>query len=215
MIKIAPSLLAADFSCLADEIRKVEEAGAEFLHLDIMDGHFVPNLTFGPAVVAALRKHSSMVFDVHLMIENPQYFIAAFADAGADIITVHAEATPHMHRLVQSIKSVGKLAGVSLNPGTPLTAVEEILGYVDMVLVMSVNPGFGGQQFIRSSVDKIARLRKMIDERGLKVDIQVDGGINAETAREVVNAGANILVAGSSVYGSADVKRAIADLRVM
>lgn len=215
MIKIAPSLLAADFSCLADEVRKVEEAGAEFLHLDIMDGHFVPNLTFGPAVVAALRKHSNMVFDVHLMIENPQYFIEAFADAGADIITVHAEATPHMHRLVQSIKSVGKLAGVSLNPGTPLTAVEEILGYVDMVLVMSVNPGFGGQQFIRSSVDKIARLRKMIDERGLKVDIQVDGGINAETAREVVNAGANILVAGSSVYGSADVKRAIADLRVM
>lgn len=212
-IKIAPSILSADFSRLADEITKIEQAGADWVHIDVMDGHFVPNLTFGPPVVAAIRKVTPLPFDVHLMVNNPQDLIEPFARAGADIITVHAETAPHLHRLIQTIKELGKKAGVSLNPSTPLSAVEEVLADVDMLLIMSVNPGFGGQKFIPSAVDKIARLKSMLDERNLIVDIEVDGGINAATARQVIAAGANILVAGSAVYGAPDIPQAINAIR--
>lgn len=213
MIKIAPSLLSANFAYLADEIKKVEAAGADLLHLDIMDGHFVPNLTFGPPVIAALRQVTKLPFDVHLMVTNPQELIEPFVKAGADILTVHAETAPHMHRLIQTIKASGVQAAVSLNPATPLTAIEEVLSDLDMVLIMSVNPGFGGQQFIPESVNKIKRLRQMIESRNLKVDIEVDGGINKTTAQAVVEAGANVLVAGSAVYGAPDVAKAIQELR--
>ncbi len=212
-IKIAPSILSADFSRLADEITKIEQAGADWVHIDVMDGHFVPNLTFGPPVVAAIRKVTPLPFDVHLMVNNPQDLIEPFARAGADIITVHAETAPHLHRLIQTIKELGKKAGVSLNPSTPLSLVEEVLANVDMLLIMSVNPGFGGQKFIPSAVDKIARLKSMLDERNLIVDIEVDGGINAATARQVIAAGANILVAGSAVYGAPDIPQAINAIR--
>ena len=212
-IKIAPSILSADFSRLADEIIKIEQAGADWVHIDVMDGHFVPNLTFGPPVVAALRKVTPLPFDVHLMVTNPQDLIEPFAKAGADIITVHAETAPHLHRLIQTIKELGKKAGVSLNPSTPLSAVEEVLADVDMLLIMSVNPGFGGQKFIPGAVDKIARLKSMLDERNLIIDIEVDGGINAATARQVIAAGANVLVAGSAVYGAADIPQAINAIR--
>lgn len=213
MIKIAPSLLSANFAFLAQEIKKVEDAGADMIHLDIMDGHFVPNLTFGPPVVAALRTLTTLPFDVHLMITNPQDFIDPFIKAGADIITIHTETTPHLHRLIQTVKGASIKAAVSLNPATSLTAVEEILPDLDMVLIMSVNPGFGGQQFIPQSIDKIRRLRQMIEDRGLSVDIQVDGGINSKTAPLVTAAGANVLVAGSAVYGAPDVAEAIRQLR--
>lgn len=212
-IKIAPSILSADFSRLADEIIKIEQAGADWVHIDVMDGHFVPNLTFGPPVVAAIRKVTQLPFDVHLMVNNPQDLIEPFAKAGADIITVHAETAPHLHRLIQTIKELGKKAGVSLNPSTPLTAVEEVLADVDMLLIMSVNPGFGGQKFIPSALDKISRLKSRLDERNLSVDIEVDGGINAATARQVIAAGANILVAGSAVYGAPDITQAINAIR--
>lgn len=213
MIKIAPSLLSANFAYLADEIKKVEAAGADLLHLDIMDGHFVPNLTFGPPVIAALRQVTKLPFDVHLMVMNPQELIEPFVQAGADILTVHAETAPHMHRLIQTIKASGVRAAVSLNPATSLTTIEEVLSDLDMVLIMSVNPGFGGQQFIPESINKIKRLRQLIESRNLKVDIEVDGGINKTTARTVVDAGATILVAGSAVYGAPDVTKAIQDLR--
>lgn len=213
MIKIAPSLLSANFAYLADEIKKVEAAGADLLHLDIMDGHFVPNLTFGPPVIAALRQVTKLPFDVHLMVTNPQELIEPFVKAGADILTVHAETAPHMHRLIQTIKASGVRAAVSLNPATSLTTIEEVLGDLDMVLIMSVNPGFGGQQFIPESINKIKRLRQLIESRNLKVDIEVDGGINKSTARTVVDAGATILVAGSAVYGAPDVTKAIQELR--
>jgi ribulose-phosphate 3-epimerase len=213
VIKIAPSLLSANFAYLADEIKKVEAAGADLLHLDIMDGHFVPNLTFGPPVIAALRQVTQLPFDVHLMVTNPQELIEPFVKAGADILTVHAETAPHMHRLIQTIRASGVQAAVSLNPATSLTAIEEVLSDLDMVLIMSVNPGFGGQQFIPESVNKIKRLRQMIESRNLKVDIEVDGGINKTTAQAVVEAGANILVAGSAVYGAPDVAKAIQELR--
>ena len=213
MIKIAPSILSADFAYLADEIKKVTDAGAEYIHLDIMDGQFVPNITFGSPVVAALRKTTKAVFDVHLMVEQPENQIEPFFEAGADLICFHAETAKHMHRIVQTIKAGGAKAAVALNPGTSLSVIEEILPELDMVLLMTVNPGFGGQKFIPSVLDKIERLRAIIDGNDFNIDIQVDGGINTETAKLVIAAGANILVAGSAVYGAENPAAVIAALR--
>ena len=213
MIQIAPSILSADFAYLANEIKRLEEAGADLIHIDIMDGHFVPNLTFGPPVVSALRGITRLPFDVHLMVTNPQDLIEPFAKAGADIITVHTETAPHLHRLLQSIREKGVKAGVSLNPSTSLAQVEEVLPDLDMVLIMSVNPGFGGQKFIPSSLDKIRRLKKQLDERQLAVDIEVDGGVTPANAADVTAAGATILVAGSAVFGAQDMAQAIQQLR--
>ena len=212
MIYIAPSLLSADFSKLQEEVKDIEQGGADWLHLDVMDGHFVPNITFGPGLIKALRPHSNLFFDVHLMIENPDKYIQAFADSGADMIVVHAEACTHLHRTIQSIHATGKKAGVALNPATSLSVLDYILPDVDMVLLMSVNPGFGGQKFI-NIVPKLERLMEMCNALGVSPLIQVDGGITPETAPLVVNAGANVLVAGSAVFGKPDRKAAIEALR--
>lgn len=201
-IQIAPSLLAADFARLGEEVAAAETGGADLLHLDIMDGHFVPNITIGPLVVEAVRRTTSLPLDVHLMIEEPERYIPRFAQAGADILTVHVEACLHLHRTVQQIKGLGVKAGVSLNPATPLNSLEEILEYVDLVLVMTVNPGFGGQEFIAGMLAKVRRLRQMLDERGLNCELEVDGGINVETAPKVVAAGAKVLVAGEAIFGA-------------
>jgi ribulose-phosphate 3-epimerase len=199
-VRIAPSILAADFARLGEELRAVTAAGADLIHIDVMDGHFVPNLTIGPGVVKALRPHSKAPFDVHLMIAPVDPFIPDFAAAGADIITVHPEAGPHLHRTLQLIKSLGKKAGVALNPGTPPDAVDPVLDLVDLVLVMSVNPGFGGQSFIGSQLDKIRALRRRIDARGRIIDLEVDGGITPETAPAAIAAGADLLVAGTATF---------------
>lgn len=199
-VRIAPSILSADFAALGQEVRAIETAGADWVHIDVMDGHFVPNLTIGPAVVKALRPHSTLPFDVHLMISPVDHFLDAFAAAGADIITVHPEAGPHIHRSVQHIKSLGKLAGVSLNPATPAKMLDYLIDDIDLVLVMSVNPGFGGQSFITSQLRKIEAVRKMIDKSGRDIRLEVDGGIDAATAPLAIAAGADVLVAGTATF---------------
>lgn len=212
-VRIAPSILSADFSKLGEEVAAIEAAGADWVHIDVMDGHFVPNLTFGAPVVSCLRKVTKMPFDVHLMVEAPQNYIADFAKAGADILTVHLETAPHLHRVIQAIKEAGLKAAVSLNPSTPLCLLEEILPDLDMVLLMSVNPGFGGQAFIPSSLEKVRKLRQMLDAKRLKTDIQVDGGVTPDNAAQLIAAGATVLVAGSAVYKAPDMANAIHSLR--
>jgi ribulose-phosphate 3-epimerase len=197
---IAPSILSADFAKLGEEVRAIDEAGADWIHIDVMDGHFVPNLTIGPGVVKALRPHTQKPFDVHLMISPVDPFIDAFAEAGADIITVHPEAGPHLHRTVQRVKALGKKAGVSLNPGTPADALDYVLDELDLVLVMSVNPGFGGQKFISSQLKKIEAIAEAIGRRGLPIELEVDGGIDPQTARQAIAAGATALVAGTAAF---------------
>lgn len=209
MVKIAPSILSANFANLLEDIKKVEQAGVDLLHIDVMDGHFVPNITIGPLVLESLKGKTRLPFDVHLMIENPDRYISDFVKAGADIITVHVEACHHIHRTIQSIKVHGIKAAVSLNPGTPLNSIEYILDDLDMVLIMSVNPGFGGQKFIPSALEKIRFLKQMIREKNLAIDIEVDGGIKLDNAREVVQAGANVLVAGSAIFHTESIEETV------
>ncbi len=204
MIKIAPSILSADFTRLGEQVLEVQAAGVDRIQIDVMDGRFVPNITFGTQAVASLRPLTRLTLETHLMVEPPEDFIEAFAEAGADTIIIHQEATPHLHRAIQQIHSLGKKAGVAINPSTPAGLLSEVIGNVDLVLVMTVNPGFGGQKFIMDTLPKIREVRRQIEEKGLKSEVEVDGGINVETAPLVVEAGADVLVAGSSVYGCKD-----------
>ncbi|MBI5407303.1 MAG: ribulose-phosphate 3-epimerase [Nitrospirae bacterium] len=211
--KIAPSILSADFSRLGEEIRRVEDAGADWIHVDVMDGAFVPNITVGPFILEAVRRVTALPLDVHLMIERPEQYISEFADAGADIITVHFEACTHLHRTIQVIKEKGKKAGVSVNPATPLVSIKYVLSDIDLLLIMSVNPGFGGQRFIPSALEKIKKARQMVDKSGADVSIEVDGGVKLENIGEVVSAGADIFVSGSGVFGTKDYKRTIQEMK--
>jgi len=213
MMKLAPSILSADFAKLLEDVKKVEKAGCEYLHIDVMDGHFVPNITLGPGIVKSLRKDVNMVFDTHLMIENPDDYIKDFVDAGSDLIVVHVEACRHLHRTIQNIKSNNVKAGVALNPGTPIETIKHVLQDVDMVLVMTVNPGFGGQSFIESMIGKIKELKQIIDEKNLNVDIQVDGGIKPSNINQVVEAGANVIVAGSAIFNSENIEETVKLMR--
>ena len=213
MIKLAPSILSADFARLLEDVKKVEKAGCEYLHIDVMDGHFVPNITLGPGIVKSLRKDVNMVFDAHLMIENPDNYIKEFADAGCDIIVVHQEACTHLHRTIQNIKSHGIKAGVALNPATPIETIKYVLQDVDMVLLMSVNPGCGGQSYIPVVTEKIKELKALIDEMNLDIDIEVDGGVKPSNIAEVVNAGANVIVAGSAIFNAGNIDEAVKSLR--
>jgi len=212
-IKIAPSILSADFSRLGDEVRRAEEAGADMIHLDIMDGHFVPNLTFGPLIVKAIRDHTKLPFYVHLMVERPEDYIEKVVEAGGDLIIVHVEACIHLQRVLSMIRDFGVKSGVALNPATPLATIEYVLDDLDLILIMSVNPGFGGQEFIPSTLPKIRRARRKLVKRGLEMEIAVDGGVNVETAPKIVEAGADVLVAGTAVFGKPDLKKAIRELR--
>ncbi|WP_423801671.1 ribulose-phosphate 3-epimerase [Neobacillus sp. SAB-20_R2A] len=213
MVKIAPSILSADFAKLGEEIIAVEKGGADYIHVDVMDGHFVPNITIGPLIVEAIRPVTNLPLDVHLMIENPDQYIEAFAKAGADYITVHVEACRHLHRTIQNIKSFGVKAGVVLNPATPVESIQHIIGDIDMVLLMSVNPGFGGQKFIPEVLPKIKKVKQMAVEKGVEIEIEIDGGVNPETAKLCIEAGANVLVAGSAIYNQADYAKAISHIR--
>lgn len=211
-IKISPSILSADFSILGDEIKNLEKAGADLIHVDVMDGHFVPNITMGPPIIKAIRKFTKLPFDVHLMISPVEKYIKAFADAGSDIITLHPEATDNLKRTIQTVKSHGKKAGVSLNPKTPISALMDVINDIDLILIMSVNPGFAGQSFMSEVLPKVSELRKMINDKKLKIDIEIDGGINFETAPLAVKAGANILVSGTTIF-SGSLKDNIQKLR--
>ena len=213
MADIAPSLLSANFANLHEEIMKIEDGGADYLHLDVMDGVFVPNITLGPPVIKSLRKITSMPFDVHLMIDKPERYIKDFVDAGANILTIHPEATIHLHRTIQEIKSYGIRAGVSLNPTTSLNTIEYILDDIDLILIMTVNPGFGGQSFIESMISKIVKTREMIDKRGLKILLEVDGGVKLDNALQLSNLGVDILVAGSAIFGADDIKKKTTDFK--
>ena len=213
MIKLAPSILSADFARLLEDVKKVEKAGCEYLHIDVMDGHFVPNITLGPAIVKSLRRDVNMVFDTHLMIENPDDYIKDFVDAGSDLIVVHAEACRHLHRTIQNIKSYNVKVGVALNRATSIESIKHIIEDVDMVLIMTVNPGFGGQSFIESMLEKIKELKQLIDDKNLNVDIQVDGGIKPDNIHKVVEAGANIIVAGSAIFNSENIEETVSLMR--
>jgi ribulose-phosphate 3-epimerase len=212
-IRIAPSILSADFGRLADEVRAVEAAGADWIHVDVMDGRFVPNITIGPLVVEAVRKVTRLPIDAHLMIVEPERYVEAFAKAGADLISVHAEVSPHLHRTIQAIRAAGARPSVALNPSTPLDCLEYVLGDVDMVLLMTVNPGFGGQSYVPAVTEKVRRLRRMADERGQELEIQVDGGVKPSTVGVVAQAGANVLVAGTAVFGAKDYRAAVGEIR--